>query len=221
VREKFRRPWTWQDDALQTEIDNRMEETLADLARLSSDFHDLCDLFYLYERFAHWAPTSRLPGFKRQCLLLERAGLVTAALRFPSPVGDRCLLQHELIRRFLPDVYSWPFNNYQVLPTDERGAPVLGPLIERGPKPNPASDSTDYLRWELLSQELQGPLADMLGSADSIGSGLFGTAGIWKVIERQRRGEFIRTFGLLVTMEFWREQIHQAFRLATSQDPFL
>jgi hypothetical protein len=218
VREKFRWPWTWQDDALQTEVDDRMEETLADLATLSSDFHDLCDLFYLYERFAHWAPTSRLPGLRRQCLLLERAGLVIAALRFPSPVGKHCLLQHELIRRFLPDVYSWPINNYQVLPTDEHGAPRLGPLIEICPKPAAAPDSTDYLRWQLLSRELQGPLAEMLGSADSIASNLFGPAGTRKVIERQRRGEFIDTFGLLVTIEFWREQIRQAFRSATLRD---
>jgi hypothetical protein len=217
VQEKFRWPWTWQDDALQTEIDNRMEETLADLARLSSDFHDLCDLFYLYERMAHWALTSRLPGSKRQCLLLERAGLVTAALRFPSPVGNRCLLQHELIRRFLPAIYSWPINNYQVLPSDERGAPLLGPLIEVCARPKLASDSVDHLRWNLLSLELEGPLADMLGSTDSIGTALFGPAGVGKIIEKQRRGEFIETFGLLVTMEFWREQIQQAFRLATSR----
>jgi hypothetical protein len=218
VREKFSWRWIWQDDALQTLVDNRLEQTLADLARLSSDFYDLCDLFYLHERFAHWAPTSRLPGYKRQYLLLERAGLVTAALRFPSPVGNRCLLQHELIRRLLPEVYSWPFNNYQVLPTDERGAPVLGPLIEIGRRPKLASGSVDYLRWELLSLELKGPLAAMLGSTDSIGTALFGPTGIWKVIERQQRGEFIEMFGLLVTMEFWREQIQQAFRLATSRD---
>jgi hypothetical protein len=218
VREKFRWPWTWQRDALQTEIDNRMEETLADLARLSSDFHDLCDLFYLYERMAHWAPTSRLPGSKRQCLLLERAGLVTAALRFPSPVGNRCLLQHELIRRFLPEVYSWPFNNYQVLPVDEHGTPLLAPLVEICPKPGLASDSADYLRSELLSLELRGPLADLLGSSESIGTALLGPLGVWKAIEKQRSGEFIETFGWLVTMEFWREQIQQAFRLATSRD---
>jgi hypothetical protein len=57
----------------------------------------------------------------------------------------------------------------------------------------------------------------MLGSTDSIGTALFGPAGVGKIIEKQRRGEFIETFGLLVTMEFWREQIQQAFRLATSR----
>jgi hypothetical protein len=209
----------WNDHRLADAFLSRFHQTLHGFQDISRNGFDVLDMFYLYERSSRWSHAAALPHLERHCAPFESSALAAMAYRLPAPIGQHCLLQEAIIRRWLPRTYWWTINGERIIPLD--GVPGMTRLLRW--RRNIARRVGRRLRGKVrIDQEvmraalLAGPLGevmtDSLTAQDSFARAIFSREGLSKMIEAHRTGvKFeLEVLGCLLTMERWRQQVTEA-----------
>jgi hypothetical protein len=204
----------------------RLEEAFGHLARFAGSTSDQLDLYYILERYRHWAAQRWRQTWRNAWCAFSPAAIGTA-FQLPAPVG-RAGIAETIIQRYLPPAVYWlPVNGYRMLPLHGQGP--LSKLVHvslkrayagwRRLKPLP-SGAPDDQRGALFAGPLYAPIHDLLGSAASSAIVLLGGAGLRRLLHEHRASHrHTEAIGFLVTMELYVHQIRELRRQAahTSQ----
>jgi len=200
----------------------RLEEAFGHLARFPGQVSDQLDLYYILERYRHWAAQRWRQTWRNAWCAFSPAA-ISDAFRLPAPVGSTGIAE-TIIQRYLPPgVYWLPVNGYRMLPLHGQGP--LSRLAQlslkrayagwRLLKPLP-SEAPDDQRGALFAGPLYGAIHDLLGSASSSATALLGTTGLRRVLDEHRRTHaHTEALGFLVTMDLYARQARELQRQAT------
>jgi hypothetical protein len=212
----------WNEQSLADRFLSRFQQTLQNFQDISRNGFDVLDMFYLYERSARWSYAASLPHLERHCAPFESSALTAKAYRLPAPIGQHCLLQEKIIRRWVTRAYCWPINGSRIIPLD--GVPGAKRLLQwreiiarigqrlRGKADKKQGLDQEVMRAALLAGPLAEVMTDSLMAQDSFASAIFSRQGLSTMIERHRTGvKFeLEVLGCLLTMERWRQQVTEA-----------
>jgi asparagine synthetase B (glutamine-hydrolysing) len=209
----------WNDHSLADAFLSRFHQTLQGFQDISRNGFDVLDMFYLYERSARWSYVASMPHLERHCAPFESSALASMAYRLPSPIGQYCLLQEEIIRRWLTRASWWTINGDRIIRLD--GVPAvrrllrwrrtIAGLVERRLR-GKVRINQELMRAALLAGPLGDVMTDTLMAQDSLARAIFSREGLSKMIEAHRTGvKFeLEVLGCLLTMERWRQQVAEA-----------
>jgi hypothetical protein len=217
---------------MRTALTARLEAAIDQYADISSNPHDLLDLFYTYERFgvwgAHvrrqtWDPLRWSPFYVRH--------LVRSAFRLPAPVARHARIHAEVLRRFARMAYWLPVNGARRLPLEGKG-PVRTGLAKLdvwsqsvlrsalGAMGRSASVSAgmglEQLRAHAISHDLREYVADLLGARGSLAAEILSDLGLIPFYESadEQNQASLETLGVLIAIEHWRSLVKTAARSA-------
>jgi hypothetical protein len=208
-------------------VRERLFDALGWAERCSGDPYDLVDLLYLFERYGRWGATPAALPWQRSWTPFESVSAVREAFRLPSPIGRRCAIHAELIRRHLPAQAYWtPINGGQLLALDgggsvryalRQGLNGTSLLVQRARRRlSKGAQRGDDIKTEFLAGPLGELTRDLLLERGALSLEVFGRAGVEQLIARGEREGFA-VLGILLTAEIWRqlaaELAHAAPRL--------
>jgi hypothetical protein len=199
----------------------RLEETLRRFARFSGCASDQLDLYYVLERYRHWAAQRWRQTWRNAWCAFSPAA-ISAAYRLPAPVGSEGIAE-TIIRRYLPPAVYWlPVNGYRMLPLQGQGplSRLTQVSLERAYagwrtlRPLP-SEAPDDQRGALFAGPLFQTIQDVLASASSSATALLGSAGLRRLLDEHRSTHrHTEALGFLVTMDVYVHQVRELRRLA-------
>ena len=208
----------WNDHTLADAFLARFHQTVQGFRDISRNAFDVLDMFYLYERSARWSHAASLPHLEHHYAPFESSALVAMAYRLPAPIGQYCLLQETIIRRWLPRAYWWRINGDRILPL--QGVPGVKGLLHlrriiasrMGRVRGSVRTDHEVMCAELLAGPLGEVMTDSLMAQDSLARAIFSRQGLSKMIEAHRTGvKFeLEVLGCLLTVERWRHQVTEA-----------
>jgi hypothetical protein len=103
-------------------VRERLFGALALAENCSSDAYDMADLLYLLERYGRWGSAASALPWSRGWTPFASIAAIREAFRLPSPLGRRCSVHAELVRRFLPARAYWtPINGGQLMALEGAG----------------------------------------------------------------------------------------------------
>lgn len=194
----------------------RLEEAFGHFARFSGCISDQLDLYYILERYRHWA-AQRWRQTWRDAWCAFSPAAISAAFRLPAPVGTTGIAE-TIIQRYLPPAVYWlPVNGYRMLPLHGQGA--LSRLAQASLKrvyagwrrlePLP-SEAPDDQRGALFAGPLYETIHDLLGSASSSATALLGPSGLRRLLDEHRTSHrHTEALGFLVTMDLYVRQVRE------------
>jgi hypothetical protein len=201
----------------------RLEEAIAHVARFSRHTADQLDLYYILERYRHWA-SQRWRQTWRNAWCAFSPAAIAAAYRLPVPVG-RAGIAEAVMRRYLPTGAYWlPVNGYRLLPL--HGNAPWSRLAQlslkrayagwRTLQPLP-SESPDARRGALFAGPLFEVIDGAIRSAGSVATTVLGPAGVQRLLDEQRATQrHTEALGVLVTADLYVSQARELRRLASS-----
>jgi hypothetical protein len=215
----------WNDQRLADAFLARFHQTLQGFGDISRNGFDVLDMFYLYERCARWSPAASLPNLERHCAPFESSALAAKAYRLPAPIGQHCLLQEKIIRKWLTRTQWWSINESRIIPLD--GVPGAERLLLRWRRiiarvgsrfRGTVGLNQEVMRAALLAGPLGEVMTDTLMAQDSLARAIFSREGLSKMIEAHRTGvKFeLEVLAYLLTMERWRQQVTEARNRAST-----
>jgi hypothetical protein len=217
----------WICDELQRGVVERLEGAVYRNVQRTSNGHDLLDLMFLEERYAHWGAMGSRFTWQEMWTPFRSPALVRRYWKMPPAAGLHCRVHRTLIRRHVPEAGNIPINGTVLLPVHESLPVGLQPLART--LTGWGFSIVKRARWVrrrrpqrmLRSEAIAGPLGerfrDVLGSPSSIAAELLGSRNVHAMLDAHiaRRTWHLQTLGQLMAMEHWRSQVRTAARLAS------
>lgn len=208
--------------ALTSEVTQRLTECFDSYATLSPVREDWLDLFYLHERFAHFAAPSARKQDARRWLPFADADLLELAWRLPAPLGAHCDVHRQLIRRFLPARLYWtPLNGRHPPALEGTGRVqkllrdatfVFGYARKRLSRLRREDTSSGPTAESLFATAVYDYVASLLRSGGSVALAVFEEPRLSQLLERhRRRQDQLEALGPLVNMEHFRQLCERAY----------
>jgi len=217
LRWRFRRLATlpFSEPHFKDDVRARLFEALGWAERVSHDPYDQADLLYLFERYGRWGAAPASLPWQRSWTPFESVRAVREAFLLPAPIGRRCSVHAELIRRHLPARAYWtPINGGQLLALDGGGRlayalrQVLNgaSMVEQRARRRltRGAQRGDDIKKEFLSGPLGSLTRDLLLERGSLSLEVFGRAGVEQLVARGANEGFA-VLGILLTAEIWRK----------------
>jgi asparagine synthetase B (glutamine-hydrolysing) len=202
-------------------VTSRIDQCFESYAALSTSREDWLDLFYLHERFAHFAAPSARKQDAPRWLPFADTNLLELAWQLPAPLGAVCDIHRQLIQRFLPRQLYWTPLNGKHPPALEgpgrtkkvlrEAAFLLGHARKRLSKRSAAT--TDGPTAEgLLATTLYDYARELLTRQGSLALAVFGGSLVDRLLQEHRsRRNQIEALGPLLNMEHYRQLYARAF----------
>jgi hypothetical protein len=214
---RFRR-WSrlpFADPSVRNGVRERLFDVLALAESCSKDPYDMADLLYLFERYGRWGSApSNLP-WEKGWTPFESIAAIREAFRLPSPLGKRCAVHAELVRRFLPARAYWtPINgaHLMALEGDGRVRYAARQLLNGGSlavqrvrrRLFNRARAGDDMRSDFMMGPLRSVTRDLLLEQGSLSQEVFGRGGVEQLIAGAER-DGLAVLGTLLTAESWRQ----------------
>lgn len=217
LRLRFRR-WArlpFADPSVRDGVRERLFEALARAESCSKDPYDIADLLYLFERYGRWGSAPANLPWEKGWTPFESIEAIREAFRLPPPVGKRCSVHAELVRRFLPARAYWtPINgaHLMALEGDGRARYAARQLLTGGSmavqrvrrRLFERARGGDEMRTDFVRGPLHGVTRDLLLEQGSLSQGVFGRGGVEQLIAGAQR-DGLAVIGILLTAESWRQ----------------
>lgn len=216
LRWRFRRlaQLPFGDPRFAASVRERLFEALGWADRVSNDPYDQVDLLYLFERYGRWGATPAALPWQRSWTPFESVRAIREAFRLPAPIGKRCPVHAELIRRHLPARAYWtPINGGQLLALDGGGRVRYAlrqalngtsQVVQRARRRlSRGAQRGDDIKTEFLAGPLGALTRELLLQRGALSLEVFGPAGVEQLLGRGERDGFA-VLGILLTAEIWR-----------------
>ncbi|HTV21902.1 MAG TPA: hypothetical protein VMG12_24600 [Polyangiaceae bacterium] len=182
-------------------VRERLFEALAWTERFSRDPYDMADLLYLFERYGRWGAAPASFPWQRSWTPFESVSAIREAFCLPSPIGTRCAIHTELIRRYLPAPAYWtPINGGQLLALDGGGRlryalrqalNGTSVVVQRARRRlSKGAQRGDDIKTEFLAGPIGALAREQLLEAGSLSQQVFGRAGAEQLLARGEREGF-------------------------------
>jgi hypothetical protein len=195
-------------------VRERLLEAVQLAEHCSTDPYDMVDLLYLFERYGRWGAAPAALPWHRGWTPFESIAAIREAFRLPAPIGKRCAVHAELVRRFLPSRAYWmPINGGQLLALEGNGrlryalrqALNGGSLLLQRARRRLQKDARrgDDKKAEFLAGPLSELTRSLLLEQGSLSEMVFGREGVHQLLN-PRHGDGLAVVGVLLTAEMWR-----------------
>jgi len=202
-------------------VTGRIADCFGSYSALSSAREDWLDLFYLHERFAHFAALSARKQDAPRWLPFADTDLLELAWRLPAPLGAHCDIHRQLIRRFLPRQIYWTPLNGKHPPAWEgtgrikkalREAAFVFGFARKRLSRHEKFKSPGTSAEGLFATAIHPYIRDLLNAEGSIARTVLGPSLIEKVLQEHRtRHNQLEVLGPIVNMEHYRQLYMRAF----------
>jgi hypothetical protein len=204
------------DEALRAQLRERLQSCFSEYFTLSSNGNDAIDMFYLFERCAHWGAQARRASWSaaRNPLLVPTA--VREAYRMPAPIGHWAGLHRELIRRYFPAGNRPLINGSRPLffegPGKLRSGARLGLTVLRSGidkvnhRLNRGSRTQYAAQADLFAGALYPVVSELLTASNAASQYSLGHSGARRILEEHRTHKnHLALLGYAVTHEVYLE----------------
>jgi hypothetical protein len=216
-------------ESLRIGFAERLQASFDEYAALSSTGSDLVDLFYLFERCAHWGARAFRGTWSHTINPFLVPSALRTAYRLPPPVGRTSAFHAIAIRRYFPEAYWVPINGGSLLALEGPGKVRyatrqslvgFGYLKERLRRRFDRSAlTTDHRLADVFADELYDAIHARLSVEGSIVESVFSKSGVAAVLQEHRaRKNRLALLGYWVTQALFQELLQQVRpRNGTSQ----
>jgi hypothetical protein len=198
-------------------VNERLDESISTVALLSELPADVLDLYYIYERYAHWGSIASRQTWKRWMSPFEVPDVIRMAFELPPPIGAENRIHKAIIRKYLSELYWWPVNGESYLPLS---GDALWRLAARGGlakfrnvkskllgiigRENGVASVVDHAT--MVSHHLKQGLQDCLMEQGSISATLMSRKVLENYLHMHITGKKsnLRLIGYLITLEMYR-----------------
>lgn len=205
---------------LRTGFAERLREVFDEYASLSSAGSDLVDLFYIFERCAHWGARAFRGSWSHTINPFLVPSALRTAYRLPAPVGRTSAFHAIAIRRYFPEAYWVPINGGSVLALEGPGRlryatrqslVGLGYLKERLRRRfDRAARTADHRLADIFAGALYEPIRAQLGVEGSVVESVFSRSGVAAVLQEHRtRNNQLALLGYWVTQALFQQLLQQ------------
>lgn len=191
-------------------LSERLHGVFEEYAALSSTGSDLVDLFYVFERCAHWGARAFRSTWSRIINPFLVPSALRAAYRLPAPVGRNSAFHALAIRRYFPAAYWIPVNGGPLLALEGPGKARFATrqalagfgylkeeLYRRWDRD---ALTTNHTHADLFAAELHDPIRSLLLSDGSVVAEVFSKLGVERVLrEHQEKKNHLAMLGYWVT----------------------
>jgi hypothetical protein len=201
--------------ALEAAPARALERAVQSLTQISSDAHDLADLFFFFESVGRWSATLFRPCLGPCFAPFVNHRAVASAFELPAPLGDHAIVA-EIIARFAPRAAFWtPVNGAGLLCLEGRGPwrrtsrelLRLGVKLARTAEQRwwPAGRTPKRERLAYLRGPLREALEDGLRSSNSFTRQLFTPAQLEHLLDpRSRDPNHFTIAGAVFSLDLWK-----------------
>jgi hypothetical protein len=208
------------DEGLRVRFAERLHGVFDEYASLSQDGSDLVDLFYIFERCAHWGARAFRGSWSHTINPFLVPTALRTAYRLPAPVGRTSAFHAIAIRRYFPEAYWVPINGGSLLALEGPGKMryatrqtlvALGYLKERLRRRfDRGALTADHGLADLFAGDLYETIRAQLTAEGSIVGNVFSKAGVAAVLQEHRtRKNRLALLGYWVTQALFQSMLRQ------------
>jgi hypothetical protein len=207
-------------ESLRAGLAERVERVFDEYASLSPTGSDLVDLFYIFERCAHWGARAFRGSWSHTINPFLVPSALRTAYRLPAPVGRTSAFHAIAIRRYFPEAYWVPINGGNLLALEGPGklryatrqslvgfAYVKERLRRRFDR---AALTSDHRLADVFAGELYETIRAQLTADGSIVESVFSKPGVAGVLqEHLTRRNHLALLGYWVTQALFQQLLQQ------------
>ncbi len=197
-------------ESLRSSFTQRLRGVFDEYASLSPYGADVVDLFYIFERCAHWGARAFRGSWAHTINPFLVPNALRMAYRLPPPVGRTSAFHAIAIRRYFPEAYWVPINGGSLLALEGPGKlryatrqslVGFGYLKERLRRRfDRAAQTADHRSADVFADELYDTIRAQLTAEGSIVESVFSKSGVASVLQEHRtRKNHLALLGYWVT----------------------